>query len=71
MLIAFDRPRIQQHWPRLSEDDLARIGSDRESLVRAIEDRYVCSNLEAEEQVVALEDQANDAVSSLLVTRGS
>ena len=71
MIIAFARARIQQHWPMLSADDLALIGSDREALVRAIEDRCVCSNLEAEEQVVALEDQATDAASSMPVTRGS
>lgn len=54
--IAFDRARMQEHWPALTDDDFARIGNDREALVRAIEERCVCDNLEAEEQVVALED---------------
>ena len=58
-MFAFDRGLIRPHWPKLSDDDVARIGADREALVRAIEDRYVCSNLEAEEQVVAVEDQGS------------
>jgi hypothetical protein len=56
---AFDRTHVRQHWPKLSEEDVARIGTDRETLVRAIEDRYVCSNLEAEEQVAAVEDHGS------------
>jgi hypothetical protein len=71
MTVTLDRALIQQHWPKLTPDDLQRIGSDREELVRAIEDRYVCSNLEAEEQVVALEDDDYDDEARQQLMRGS
>ncbi len=43
--------RVQQHWGDLTDDDVARVRSNRDELVGRIKERYGVAKEEAEKQV--------------------
>jgi uncharacterized protein YjbJ (UPF0337 family) len=48
--------KVRQQWGRLTDDELTRIGGQRDQLVGAIQKRYGVAIEEAEKQVRAFEE---------------
>jgi uncharacterized protein YjbJ (UPF0337 family) len=49
--------RIKAQWGNLTDDDLTRLGGDRDYLMGKIQERYGITKERAEEQVRAFESQ--------------
>jgi uncharacterized protein YjbJ (UPF0337 family) len=66
-----EKAKVRARWAALTDEDLKKVGGDRQKLVECLADQTGCSRQDAERQVSEFERESRDSMSKSGQYRGA